>query len=404
MPGPAHAKSGSGHGTRHPVSVALTIDRAPARRLSDDEFLAWAQDQTVFLSSVMGELARERAALAAALDGLGFTVRWFEGFGGRDDSAGQAYLSEVRSSTVYVGLLGDRYGTMLASDPYAGYSATHAEYLEARALGKRVSFWERKPEDQRDGHARDFLTEVRLFHVTGSFADAADLPKEVERRLRELAAEDLSPWVKLGGIVVRATRLRVSGNNLQVEARLYDQGVVHAIEELAGGGQTRRRAEIQITQANRSGRGRIVELAVESTSAAFSDITAKVTADWSGGGDTGISTGGYSADDLTEVAMKVGLLGEDLPSELRQMSFLVKADDPLVELQALTLSEDSVQSLARLLIVEQLIGQRRAGAVVGFSLGPESAGARHLELTWRAPKRYVNVEPHLRSIKGVRHR
>jgi len=386
------------------VSVALTVDRAPARRLSDDEFRAWAQDQTVFLSSVMGELAPERAALAAALEGLGFTVRWFEGFGGRDDSAGRAYLSEVRSSTIYLGLLGDRYGTMLASDPYAGYSATHAEYLEAQVLGKRVSFWERKPEDQRDGHARDFLTEVQLFHVTGSFADAADLPKAVERRLRELAAEDLSPWVKLGDIVVRATRVRVSGENLQLEARIYDQGVVHAIEELAGGGQTRRRTEIQIAHANRSGRGHIVELAVESTSAAFSDVTAKVTADWSGGRDMGVSTGGYSAEELTEVAMKVGLLGEDLPSELRQMSFLVKADDPLVELQALTLSADSMQSLARLLIVEQLIGQRRAGAIVGFSLGPESAGASHLELTWREPKRYVNVEPQLRSIKGVRHR
>src|SRR4051812_2347995 len=107
--------------------MALTIDLgASARRLSDDEFRTWAEDQTIFLSSVMGELAGERAALATALKQLRFRVRWFEEFGGRDDSAEDAYLGEVRASTIYLGLLGDEYGTMLSSDPYAGFSATHA--------------------------------------------------------------------------------------------------------------------------------------------------------------------------------------------------------------------------------------------------------------------------------------
>ncbi len=123
----------------------------------------------------MGELAEERRALAHALEQLGFSVRWFEQLGGRDDDAGQAYLSEVRSSTLYVGLLSDQYGAMLSAEPYAGFSATHAEYLEARAHGKRISFWARQPADQRDGHARQFLTEVQLFHVTGSFSGAEDL-------------------------------------------------------------------------------------------------------------------------------------------------------------------------------------------------------------------------------------
>jgi hypothetical protein len=101
--------------------VSLTIDlAAAARSVSDDEFRAWAEGQTVFLSSVMGELAAERAALASALMRMGFRVRWFEEFGGRDDSAEDAYLSEVRASTIYLGLLANEYGTMLASEPYAG--------------------------------------------------------------------------------------------------------------------------------------------------------------------------------------------------------------------------------------------------------------------------------------------
>lgn len=157
--------------------MPLTIDLAAAgRRLSDEEFTAWAGNQTVFLSSVMGELVEERRALASALEASGFTVRWFEEFGGRDDNAEEAYLSEVRAASLYLGLLGDSYGSMLASDPYAGYSATHAEYLEARARGKRISFWERKPAERREGHARSFLTEVQLFQVTGSFSGSDDLP------------------------------------------------------------------------------------------------------------------------------------------------------------------------------------------------------------------------------------
>lgn len=81
--------------------MALLIDFAGAtRRLSDDEFAAWAQGQAVFLSSVMGEFAGERRAVAERLEALGLTVRWFEEFGGRDDNAEAAYLSEVRSATL----------------------------------------------------------------------------------------------------------------------------------------------------------------------------------------------------------------------------------------------------------------------------------------------------------------
>jgi hypothetical protein len=383
--------------------MALTIDLgAPARRLTDDEFQAWAQGQTVFLSSVMGELAAERAAVAAALEQLGFRVRWFEDFGGRDDSAAEAYLGEVRSCTIYLGLLGEQYGSMLPSGPYAGDSATNAEYLQAQAAGKRISFWQRKPAEEREGHARRFLAEVQRFHVTGSFAGTADLPAKIEKRLREIAAEDLSPWVKLGDVIVRATRVRARGPEVQVEARVYDEGVLRAIDELAGGGQRWAHRRVQVTHGNRSGTGQIDELIVENTSGAFSVITVKAAADWSGGGETPVGTQGYSAEDLTEVAMRVGLLGQTLPSDLGMMSFIVKSRDPLAELLALPVPEGSVQALSRLLVVEQLVGDRRASAVTGFSLGPARRGQRHLELTWSGPERYTNIEPQERAINGIR--
>lgn len=171
--------------------MPLTIDLAAAApHLSDAEFAAWASSQTVFLSSVMGELTSERRELVAALRAAGLQeVRWFEEFGGRDDAAQEAYLTEVRASTIYLGLLRDEYGGMLPTGDYQGFSATHAEYLAARDTGKRISFWACEPGDAREGHARRFLDEVRVFHVTGSFQTSEDLTRGVLRRLREIAVE-----------------------------------------------------------------------------------------------------------------------------------------------------------------------------------------------------------------------
>lgn len=79
---------------------------------------------------------------------------------------------------------------------------------------------------------------------------------------------------------------------------------------------------------------------------------------------------GVFPDDLTEVGIKVGLFGEQMPAELRQMSFLVGADDPLAELQTAAVPEGALQSLSRLLIVEALVGSQRASAIEKFALRP----------------------------------
>jgi hypothetical protein len=61
----------------------------------------------------------------------------WERFGGRDSDPNEAYLAEVRSSTIYVGLLGARYGRLLPDR----YSATHQEFREAEREGLRTSVW-----------------------------------------------------------------------------------------------------------------------------------------------------------------------------------------------------------------------------------------------------------------------
>ena len=45
-----------------------------------------------------------------------------------------------------------------------------------------------------------------------SFATVADLQRQVEDRMRAIAAEDLAPWCKLGNAVFRAMEVEDRGD------------------------------------------------------------------------------------------------------------------------------------------------------------------------------------------------
>jgi hypothetical protein len=388
--------------------MALTIDLAAAApHLADAEFAAWASSQTIFLSSVMGELASERRELVAALRAAGLQeVRWFEELGGRDEAAQEAYLTEVRASTIYLGLLGDEYGAMLPTGDYAGFSATHAEYLEARDSGKRISFWARDPGgagDVREGNARKFLNDVRAFHVTGSFRSIDDLGPGVLRRLREIAVEDLAPWVKLGDIIIRGKRITAGAKSVTIEARMYDRAVLRALQQAAGhgSGQWNRTDELAISFLDESGRGRVENLDISSTSTAFADVTLTASFERSGLNQMRMGMNGLSADDVVEFSLRAALFGEELPRELSRFG-LRDVEDPWAGLSALRLSEDSVASLARLLLVERLLGAGDASAIEQFRLGGLRDRKRKVELTYWEPKVYTNQPPKMRTISGER--
>lgn len=123
----------------------------------------WAAQQRVFVSSVIAGYAEPRQAAVAAVEKTGAAAVWFERFGGRDSDPNQAYLDEVRSSDIYVGLLGARYGRPLPSR----FSATHEEYREAEQQGLRLTMWTEEGVD-REGPQQSFFDEVRQFNVTGS--------------------------------------------------------------------------------------------------------------------------------------------------------------------------------------------------------------------------------------------
>jgi hypothetical protein len=158
----------------------LLIDRAAAAEIpSEDAVREWAHGRRAFVSSVMSELGDERRAAADGVRAVGGTPVMFEQFGGRDADPEDAYLAEVETSDIYVGILGRRYGQPLPSR----FSPTHAEYLHAEKRGLRIAAWCLKAND-REGHEESFLNEIRTFHVVPDFRTPDDLRIQVEDRLK----------------------------------------------------------------------------------------------------------------------------------------------------------------------------------------------------------------------------
>ena len=378
--------------------MALIVDTASASpRLTGDDLRRWAENHSAFISSEMSQLQRERQAVAAALRDVGLRVVMFEDLGGRDETAERSYLDGVASSDIYIGIVGDRYGTMQPS----GRSPTHDEYLHARQLGRRISVWVQRPGSDRQGNARDFVQEVQTFHTTGSFSEAGDLAARVADRIAEIAADDEAPWVKAGEAVLRADVIRDAGDTVEIESTVRDERVARYLNGL----RARRLGQaepIVITTADGSAAAQIQELVSETRSRSARRIKLRAVIDSRDSYGSSLDSGaqGYSADDLTEIGLRAGLFGEPVPERLGGLDFMVDPTDPLDPLRNVPIPEGSFGAIAHLLVVENLQQARRASLIDEFSIGPPHGGHRRLRLVYREPLRYTNVEPQERIIEG----
>ena len=376
---------------------SLIVDLAAPQPVGESELRAWAADQRVFISSVMGGMTEERLAVAQAVDRIGATPVWFERFGGRDDDPEEAFLAEVARSDVYVGVLGERYGTPLRS----GYSATHAEYREAIERGLRMCVWALS--GSLAGPQRDFLNEVRVFRTTGAYATAEELGSQVEVRLKGLAAEALSPWVKVGRAVFRARNVTHDGKALRIEARVRDDGVIAALEALRPGGAWSGPQDSRVTWA---GRTEFVSVkAIEtSTSAgrgcALTLVAEKATAPSGRLGIVDMAVSGLTPEELTEIAVRVALFGEPNPMKGSGLGFMVKMTNPFPIIEAARLPEDSVTPVAHLLLTEELLSTGRADRVTSLQVGPKRADSRRVVLRWLPRRRFSNATPIERQVDG----
>lgn len=371
----------------------VLVDVAAAAAVpSDADLRDFLASERVFISSVMSTLAKERAAVAKAIRDLGAQPVWFEEFGGRDADPEAAYIAEVRASTIYVGILGEHYGRMLSSR----FSATHEEYQTAEHGGLRISVWTSADENW-DGHQEAFIQEVRTFHVTGSFTDHDHLARGVADRLRVIAAEELSPWCKLGNLVFRAKQIVVSSNQLRVAAHVRDAQIGDSLEAMRTGSwggpevsftdpSRSIRVRIKDVQSTvRSGRGREIELSAEIIDGAIGM-----------GSDFSLTTQGrtFTPNDIAELALREHLFGEINPAD----SGFATLPNPLSGFPS-GIPEDALRPIVRLFLVEALVGGGKASRLVTLRLGVPVAGKRRILIEWQGSARYSSPAEQ-RTVEG----
>ncbi|MFJ6678621.1 DUF4062 domain-containing protein [Microbacterium sp. NPDC091382] len=377
------------------MADSLLIDqRSASLALPESELSAWGSGRRVFVSSVITGFAAERAAVRSAIEGLGATpVMFEEELGAQDVSAEQAYLAGVRSSEIYVGLFGARYGVRMSD----GSSATHAELLEAEREGLRLClFVNGESSGEMDRAQRDLVDGARNLYTTSSWSDAADLGRRVRRRLVDLAGEELAPWVRVGRAVFRAKEFTFDDRSVTIQADIRS-AVVH--DELVR--MRDQRSSVPYASASDARNATVSALAtrVVSSSRYEERITLSLS-ERNGLGRGAMTINNIPAEEVARRALSDGLIGTQ---ELRQQMFgMARPIDPLEQLRGASLDDAILRPVASLLFAERLMVEGVAGRVNSFTLGPSHQGSRKLKATWTPPRIYSNAPgPTPVSIEGL---
>jgi hypothetical protein len=374
-------------------TTPLTIDqRSASIDLTPAEIREWATGRRIFVSSLITDMPSEREAARQAVTSIGATPVMFEDLGGQDISAEQAYLSGVRSSDVYLGLWGPRYGVQMSD----GYSATHTEFREAERNGLRLCiFVNTANSGSMDGQQRDLVAGTRNMYTTSSWSTPDHLREQIVRRLSDLAAEEMAPWVRIGTLLIRAREISSNGDNVIVHADTRSQQVHAELVRLR-----ERSSDVVFTTPSDSKTARLVDL--QSTSRVFgvhSEVIALRVSDNRGSGMR-MNVNGVSADELSERALADALFGtRTMP---RDASWMQEKADPLAPLRGLQLHDVALRPISRLLVCEHLFVSGAAATVDFFALSPARAGERFLKLSWTPVQQYQNEpRPAQRHIEGT---
>jgi hypothetical protein len=139
----------------------------------------------VFVSSVINGFERERAAARRAVESLRQQPVMAEDFGAKPHSAQTACLEGVRSSHIYVGIIGERYGFVTQS----GVSVTEEEFLEARRRGLRILIFVEN--GTKESHQQEFLDRLKRYEE-GYHLDFFSTPEELTEKVTKALFDEVA--------------------------------------------------------------------------------------------------------------------------------------------------------------------------------------------------------------------
>lgn len=227
----------------------LVIDNAASPpKLNESRYADWLARQRIFISSAMDpQMTPYRGAVREALEVDGAEpVRW-ETLAPKPKDPERAYLDGVAQSSVFVLILGDRYGVSDRS----GFSPTHQEANEAAKLHKPQLLFT-LPAGERDGRLNDWLRSTYATSSSLQVTEPGEMVHRLDAAMREMAAKAAAQWIKLGRYVFpgRTERLATAsgGTKVVVTARTRSAPVRAGLERLTGNHGQR---ELWLTDAGR---------------------------------------------------------------------------------------------------------------------------------------------------------
>ncbi len=389
----------------------LLIDRVtPRQRPSAEQIRLWASKQRIFVSSTMDDLREIRQAAAETISEVGAHPVLFETLGARTDDSRQAYTSEVRRSTIYIGILSRLYGIKLPS----GYSATQEEYQEALEHGKEILFFldESVPDAERDGHLNRWLKELYQFHVVAKFRSVGDLSRLIKTSLEQLATDELTPWVKLGRIIFQATRIEKTATGHATTIALTTASQDPHITGMLGAMARERfgTPSLRLTYGRESFAVKIdsVEEIVDPLGINSLKVTCNILENQEQhqhktslllfGGGYQSSSGSYTHRDLVRIALSGLVLGKRPPNDRMFDSM------PRLDFKALYKQYGGEGQLftkiLELLCIEAIYEHGIVDRVMSFTAGKVRDGRIQVNLSAMLPRVYTNVEPDEVSLEG----
>jgi hypothetical protein len=375
------------------MTAPILLDqRSASQTASEQDVRAWASGRRAFVSSLITDMPAERAAVRAAIEAVGATPVMFEDLGAQDISAEQAYLSGVRSSEIYVGMWGQRYGVRMPD----GYSATHAEFLEAERHGLRLCLYVHGDQSgDMDGPQRDLIAGARNLYTTSPWSDPGDLERRVQRRLGELAAEDLAPWVRVGSAVFRATEIVNDGRSIAITADIRSDAVHAELVRMRDG----RGRILPFSSPNVAHTVQLSELSTRTFSTVGNQERLTLTIkEQNSLGFQQMSINGVPHTDVARRALSDGLFGT---STLDDVAFMAQPIDPFEVFRGKGLDDSVLRPLARLFFGERLLTGGIASRIDFFALGPSHHGSRRLRATWVPAVASVGHDPSTITIDGA---
>jgi hypothetical protein len=354
--------------------------------LSDERFRDWMAAQRIFVSSTMDpEMTTFRNAVRTYVHGLSASPVMWEEITPRDEGPQQAYLAGVDRSSIFVLLLGSRYGVTDAS----GYSPTHQEGNRAaeRRIPRLLFTLATVKDSERDGRLNDWLRSLYGELAGASFTSEADLVAQLDARLREMAARSERVWIKLGSLVfpgaVSSRFEGGGGGEFVVTARVRAGGVRRALLEYGRPFGPRSRAE-RLTWADNSFPTEVQSVAVETeyTGEDVVRVTCRTPQNWHGGSDSShamlASFGSVTAAEMATIWARRSILGQEYQDKGRGTYDLTGSfSEPETVTLPEVLSANGAggwlaEGLTRLYAVEE-VSRRYGGHFEHLEVGPAVA-------------------------------